>query len=337
MKKITELIDNKIQFGNHNSYCAILGESPSKGARSPILWNACFQEFGISSYFYPFDVSPDNLGKVVECLKMDEKFVGGAIAVPYKDAIIPHLDLIEEEASKIGAVNLIYKNDGKMIGSNTDGLGFVRSIADLSNSTLEEFCNSNKAIIFGTGGAAKACAVYLSKSLGKEGRLSIIGRSPKKVFDLVEKCSSYTQASSVNLDNIRDVLIDVDLLVNATSIGYENYHLELFTSLGPTPDNGGIIPNNLEKMEWLQNSNNILSKNFSSTLEHLCILNDSCLVIDVVYQPPQTMLLKLAKYFGLNTFTGQSMNLLQAAYGFIKAFNDYEDRFNEIKKIMQKY
>ena len=74
MKKIIELIDNKIQFGNYDSYCAILGESPSKGARSPILWNACFQEFGISSYFYPFDVSPDNLGKVVECLKMDANF-----------------------------------------------------------------------------------------------------------------------------------------------------------------------------------------------------------------------------------------------------------------------
>ena len=205
--RITELIENEIKFSDHASYCAILGESPSKGARSPVLWNACFKELDISSYFYPFDVNADKLGKVVESLKLDRQFVGGAIAVPYKDAIIPYLDLVEDEAEKIGAVNLIYKNDGKMVGSNTDGLGFVGSIANFLNSTIEKFCKNKKAIIFGTGGAAKACAVYLSKSLGQNGKIFIVGRSLNKVKDLVEKCSTYTQASSVNIKNIGDDLI----------------------------------------------------------------------------------------------------------------------------------
>ena len=335
MKKIIELIDNKIQFGNHNSYCAILGESPSKGARSPVLWNACFKELNISSYFYPFDVNADKLGKVVESLKLDRQFVGGAIAVPYKDAIIPYLDIVEDEAKKIGAVNLIYKNDGKMVGSNTDGLGFVGSIANLLNSTIEKFCENKKAIMFGTGGAAKACAVYLSKSLGQNGKIFIMGRSLNKVNDLVEKCSTYTQASSVDIKNIADVLPNVDFLVNATSLGYENDYLELFTPLGPTPDKDSIFSKDVSKNEWMEKNQSTLLQNFSSTIKNLNELNKKCLVVDVVYQPSQTMLLKLAKFYGIKTFTGKTMNLLQAAYGFIKAYNEYENNFEDISNIMK--
>ena len=344
MKKIIELIDNKIQFGNYDSYCAILGESPSKGARSPVLWNACFKELNISSYFYPFDVSTNRLKDVVECIKHDKNFVGGACAVPYKEAIIPFLDKVEDEADKIGAVNLIYKKDGKMIGSNTDGLGFVGSMAEHLNSSIERFGYGKKVVIFGTGGAAKACAVYLAKCLGQDGELFIVGRSENKVNDLVKKCSDYTHCLSIDLKNIGDIISSVHFLVNSTSLGYENiyvaqgenYYLEPFTPLGPTPDSGFKSTNNTEKKEWIRYNQSILQKNFSDTVRYLSKLNPECQVIDVVYQPPQTMLLKLAKYFGLNTFTGQSMNLLQAAYGFIKAFNDFEDRFNEIKIIMQK-
>ena len=332
---ITKLIDNKIELGSDEKYCAILGESPSKGARSPILWNACFKKLKIPSFFYPFDVSPDKLENVVLNLKQDSNFIGGAIAVPYKDAIIPYLDKVEDEAEKIGAVNLIYKNDDKLVGSNTDGLGFVSSIATLLNSDVKEFCLGNKAIIFGTGGAAKACAVYLSKSLGKDGKIFVVGRSQNKVDDLVGKCNNYTQASSLKLNDIAKVLPHIDILVNATSLGYENDYLELFTPLGPTPEKDLDDSKNIGKKEWVGKNKKILVENISSTIENLNKLNKECLVIDVVYQPPQTMLLKLTNFYRIKTFTGQTMNLLQAAYGFIKAFNEYEDKFEEIRNIMK--
>ena len=333
---IAKLIDNEIELGLAEKYCAILGESPSKGARSPILWNSCFEKLKIPSFFHPFDVSPNKLEEVVLNLKQDSNFIGGAIAVPYKDAIIPYLDRLEEEAEKIGAVNLIYKKDNMLVGSNTDGLGFVGSIANLLNSDIEEFCLGNKAIIFGTGGAAKACAVYLSKSLGKDGKIFVTGRSQNKVDDLVEKCNNYTQASSLKLNDIVKVLPQVDILVNATSLGYENDYLELFTPLGPTPIMDLKKAKNIEKKEWLEKNQSILVENISSTIKNLNKLNKECLVVDVVYQPPQTMLLKLTDFYRIKTFTGEKMNLLQAAYGFIKAFNKYENKFEEIISIMNK-
>ena len=332
--KIKKLIDNKIKLESNNSYCAILGESPSKGARSPILWNACFEKLKIPSFFYPFDVQPNNLEELVKSLKEDLNFIGGAIAVPYKDAIIPYLDIVEDEAEKIGAVNLIYKNDDKLVGSNTDGLGFVSSIATLLNSNLEEFCLGNKAIIFGTGGAAKACTVYLSKSLGENGEIFIVGRAEDKVNNLVDKCSNYTNAAALNLNDITKILPTIEILVNATSLGYENDDFELFTPLGPTPNNSSNVSKSENNKEWVSKTQSILVENFSSTINNLNVLNKECLVVDVVYQPPQTMLLKLANSYNIKTFTGQSMNLLQAAYGFIKAFNQYENKFEEIKNIM---
>ena len=108
-------ISNDLKIDNGiSTYCAILGESPSKGARSPILWNECFKEMGISSFFYPFDVGLNDLDKVVDYLKNDIKFVGGAIAVPHKEAIIDYLDEIEGETALIGAVNLLYRKNGKL-------------------------------------------------------------------------------------------------------------------------------------------------------------------------------------------------------------------------------
>ena len=333
--RITKLIENKIELGLNDSYCAILGETPSKGARSPILWNACFEKLNIPSFFYPFDVKPNKLEEVVSSLKEDSNFIGGAIAVPYKDAIIPYLDIVEDEAEKIGAVNLIYKKDYKLIGSNTDGLGFVSSIATLLNSNLEEFCLGNKAIIFGTGGAAKACAVYLSKSLGKDGKIFIVGRKEDKINSLVDKCRNYSQASALSLNEIAKILPTVQILVNATSLGYENDCFELFTPLGPTPDNFPNNSNSESKEEWTAKTQSILVQNFSSTINNLNKLNKKCLVVDVVYQPPQTMLLKLAKFYKIKTFTGETMNLLQAAFGFIKAFDQYENKFEEIRNIMK--
>ena len=249
---ITKLIENKVKLGLDDKYCAILGESPSKGARSPILWNACFEKLKIPSFFYPFDVSPNKIEEVVLHLKQDSNFIGGAIAVPYKDAIIPHLDRLEDEAEKIGAVNIIYKKDDMLVGSNTDGLGFVGSIANLLNSDVEDFCLGNRAIIFGTGGAAKACAVYLSKSLGKDGKIFVVGRTQKKVDDLVKKCNNYTEASPLNLNDISKTLTQVDILVNATSLGYENDYLELFTPLGPTPDKDFEDKKNISKKKMVE-------------------------------------------------------------------------------------
>ena len=91
-------------------YAAILGLTPSKGARSPLLWGAAFTAAGIDAVMHPMDVRPDNLATVVAGLKADPRYLGGAVAVPHKQTIGAMLDRLEPEAAKIGAVNSIYRD-----------------------------------------------------------------------------------------------------------------------------------------------------------------------------------------------------------------------------------
>ena len=158
-------------------YCAILGSNPSKGARSPLLWNKCFETMNLPYYFFPFDVEKSRLGKLIDYLRSDDSFLGGAVAAIHKEIIIDFIDEVEEEAKIIGAVNLIYRKKNKLIGANTDGLGGISSLANHMNLDLDNFASGKIATVVGTGGAAKAIAVYLSKAIGKSGKIFIAGRS----------------------------------------------------------------------------------------------------------------------------------------------------------------
>jgi hypothetical protein len=74
------------------------------------------------------DVRAENLADVVEELKHDPRFIGGAVTTPHKQTILALLDDVEEEARLIGAVNALYRKDGKLIGANTDGAGAIKSL-----------------------------------------------------------------------------------------------------------------------------------------------------------------------------------------------------------------
>ena len=105
-------------------YAAILGASPSKGARSPLLWNAAFAAAGIDAVMHPMDTTAETLGAVVATLKADPRYMGGAVTMPHKQAIVAYLDRLEPEAERIGAVNAIWRDDdGALVGGNTDGAG----------------------------------------------------------------------------------------------------------------------------------------------------------------------------------------------------------------------
>lgn len=132
---LNSLLDNggEVDLSATDKYTAILGATPSYGARSPLLWNAVFVELGISARMYPMDVNADKLAAVIRLLRQDERFIGGSVAVPYKSTIMSHLDEIEEEAKIIGAVNCIYRCGEHLIGGNTDGEGAVRSLQFVLN------------------------------------------------------------------------------------------------------------------------------------------------------------------------------------------------------------
>ena len=107
--KFKNLIENEIlNLNETDCYSAILGSSPSSGARSPKLWNAAFKAINFSCQMHPMDVLPENLEKLIDALRLDDRFIGGSVSAPYKEVIIKYIDDVEENTKAIGAINCIY-------------------------------------------------------------------------------------------------------------------------------------------------------------------------------------------------------------------------------------
>ena len=118
-------------------------------------FNKKFAEEGIDAEYslYPLDSIEE-----FPALIQSHEFTGMNVTIPYKTAVIPYLSALDETAAEIGAVNVIrFLPDGRMIGYNTDALGFIESIRPMLRET------DRKALLLGTGGAAKACRYGLRK------------------------------------------------------------------------------------------------------------------------------------------------------------------------------
>ncbi len=190
-------------------YAAIIGINPSKGARSPILWNRAFKYFDHEIRMKPIDVKEDKINDLFEKLNEDKDFIGGAIAFPYKEIIAKLLgNNLTKEAKKIGAVNCLYRNkDNQLFGTNTDGEAAVQSYKNNFGSI-----GKKKILIIGLGGAGKAVSTYFSYSSNK----SIICAS-RKTKDL--NFCKRIKSEWIQLNEINKVLNEVDIIVNCTSLG----------------------------------------------------------------------------------------------------------------------
>ena len=210
----SSLIENKIDTSDLNQYAAIIGEQPSQGARSPKLWNAVFKSEDRNCRMLPLDVKEENIINLLNHLNNDNNFIGGAIAVPYKEVVAQWLgDNITIEAKKIGAINCLYRNsDGLLSGTNTDGEAALQAFKDKFGS-LE-----NKSVmILGCGGAGKAVSSYFSSS---SKNTMLISRSE----------SDKTYAGKIGSEwadwsNIDSHISDFDVLINCTSIGFGEQEL----------------------------------------------------------------------------------------------------------------
>ena len=210
--KIKDLIENKIESIDLESYAGILGSKPSIGARSPLLWNAAFQSHQLSARMFPLDVQESNLKSLLEVLSMDSHFLGGAIAMPYKEKVASWLGKkITPEAGKIGAVNCLYRDsEGSLIGANTDGEAALLSMENYFGSV-----NEKKILLMGLGGAGKAVATYVATAVGK-GCLFISNRTPE-IGSFDTKFGSSVQWQQWS--NLNSILPEIDFVINCTSVG----------------------------------------------------------------------------------------------------------------------
>ena len=343
MAAVSDLIENKnIDLKKTEYYTSILGESPSKGAKSPLLWNAAFEKLGLPCIMHPMDVAQEKLETVVEHLRDDKRFIGGAVTMPYKISILPYLDSIELEVEIIGAVNCLYRDGNRLIGSNTDGAGALWSLQQEIAEPLE----GKTVLLLGTGGAGFAVATYLAHAIGMGGKLRLANRSGTLRDNLASRLSKICQVQTINMwPAPADYFADVDVIVNCTSIGFETlkrfehgvFSLRYYTPFGPVDDTVTVSEGADFEKRYLETASAAIAKNFKQSLRVLASMNNP-IVMDIIYQPRQTMLLFIANLMGYRTINGIPMNLEQAVIAFDKATMAAEMRDggqDEVRRFMR--
>ncbi len=254
---------------------SILGK-PVKHSMSPYMHNLSFERLNLDFAYMAFEIKDDELGKAVEAMKtLDAK--GFNITMPYKKEVMKFLDEIDEEAEIIGSVNTVLNDGGKLIGYNTDGKGFIKSL-EQNNINFK----GEKIIIVGAGGAARAIAIQLA--IESAGEIVIANRTIKNaelISDTINHNISGTRSRSILLDQVvlKEELKDAKILINTTSIGMKE---------------------TIDK----------------SIIENDNILHKDLFVADIIYDPPKTKLLLQAENIGCRTMNGLSMLIYQGAIAF---------------------
>ena len=197
---------------NTQIYC-LIGHPISK-TLSPIIHNNFYKLIDKNNIYLAFDVEEKDLYTIIEAIKI-LKIKGFNVTIPHKTIIINYLDKISEEAKLIGAVNTVKNIDNMLIGYNTDGAGFIKSL-ELMNIDVK----GKNILILGAGGAAKAIATSLA--LAEVNSIFISNRTLEKAKKLSQKLKY--QFPRVLIDYGRLDLKKVDkknihMVVNCTSIG----------------------------------------------------------------------------------------------------------------------
>lgn len=193
-------------------YVAVYGD-PVEGNPTSIMQNAAFEHAGLDWRYLDIRVTAEDLPAAIEAARV-LGFGGLNCTVPHKIAVIPLLDGLEPSAQISGAVNTIVRQpDGRLIGSNTDGSGFVWSIRDegIDPAGLD-------VVVLGAGGAARAVAVELALAGAK--RVTVANRTASKRDELVGILSTRTEVEAVSMPWAGTLVVPAcDVLVDCTTVG----------------------------------------------------------------------------------------------------------------------
>lgn len=166
------------------------------------MHRAAFQELSIDATYDFFEVPPEQLTEFFANEVRTKKIDGLSVSIPHKVAVMPLLDETEDSAHKIGAVNTVFWKDGKLVGANTDWLGFLQA--------FEQNIDGKNVVILGGGGAARALVFAL---LEKKCDVTVVTREAWE-FETIKKDFGVATDFITNLDNYNP-----DILVNTTPLG----------------------------------------------------------------------------------------------------------------------
>jgi shikimate dehydrogenase len=185
---------------------------------------AAFRHHGLDWRYINCEVPPEHLGDAVKGARA-MGWRGFNCSIPHKVTVIPHLDGLGESAAIMGAVNCAVNRDGKMIGENTDGKGFLKSLTEVVDPKGKE------VVMFGAGGAARAIGVELALAGAKS--ITVINRGAARGEALVKLLNDKTKAKGtlVLWASTYSIPPGTDIVVNATSIGLEDGNAALDVDL----------------------------------------------------------------------------------------------------------
>ena len=202
--------------------------NPIKHSISPFIHNSAFEATNTNGVYLAWEVDAAELAETVANIRRYQMY-GINLSMPYKEQVIPYLDQLSEEACLIGAVNTVVNREGTLIGYNTDGKGFFKSLPSFKISR-------KRLVLLGAGGAAKA--ILAQAILDGVSQISVFVRSSsmEKTRPYLEKIQNATGFrvdlfALENIQELQDSITKADLLVNATSVGMDGSSQPIPTSI----------------------------------------------------------------------------------------------------------
>ena len=202
--------------------------NPIKHSISPFIHNSAFEATNTNGVYLAWEVDAAELAETVANIRRYQMY-GINLSMPYKEQVIPYLDQLSEEACLIGAVNTVVNREGTLIGYNTDGKGFFKSLPSFKISR-------KRLVLLGAGGAAKA--ILAQAILDGVSQISVFVRSSsiEKTRPYLEKIQNATGFrvdlfALEDVQNLQDSITKADLLVNATSVGMDGSSQPIPTSI----------------------------------------------------------------------------------------------------------
>jgi shikimate dehydrogenase len=265
---------------------------PVEHSVSPAMHNAAFAELGLDWCYVPLPVHPN---------RVPEALAGAAAlglrgfnaTVPHKEILVPIVDTLTDAARAIGAVNTVLLKDGQAVGHNTDAGGFLRALHDVgfgAGCTRILRPQGCSALVLGAGGAARAVVYALAAS---HARVTILNRTPAKAVALAAEFSpvnpqAHLQAGPLDESHVQQASLGVDLVVNTTPLG-------MWTRSSGTAD-----AEHSEASPWPET----------------VPFPREALLMDLIYNPRETPLMRQALQAGARTCDGLSMLVHQGAEAF---------------------
>lgn len=247
---------------------------PIEHSLSPSMQNAALREMGLNWTYLAFAVEPERVGEAMDGVR-GLGLVGLNVTIPHKAAVIEHLDEIDDAVEALGVANtIVRREDGSLMGHNTDGPGFLRSLGEHGHAV-----EGRAVTLIGAGGSARSVA-WASASDGAAS-VTIVNRTLERAEDVAELVRSTTDLERVTALSLEGAEAEgavsgAHVIVDCTSVGmYPNHEVD------------PVIPG-----EWLREGH---------------------VVVDLTYNPIETVLLRAASEAGAETVDGAGMLVHQGA------------------------